>query len=414
MRARWRKLPEHHRWLITIGIQLAVSVLLWLLDHGLATQRRSSSRSAGCGTCPRSRGGSPPRPESSAVFGSAGSPARRPARSRLCSCSSSRSRGSPRPAPLGALPLVAVADRRRLPVHRLAPFTIPVFQALPGRPDRDLHARVHDDGGRPQHRRRLRGAARPRLRAFYAIGATPQAGSPRAVREPMHEPAFRDRQLPGLVGEALPARRDRRPARHRRHPPLGLPRDPDRRRDHRGPRDPDRASDPATPGDYLAIVTLGFGEILRRSRATATDCSGYNATNGPNGITPIDSPGFGHHLSNLTGGILPAYFLNIFHTTIWPTIDRRPVFSGPRSSCSRFTVFCSLRLRLAPRPGLDRDPRGRDGGGRDGRAADEDEDVGICGRRVLRRHRRRLLRRARADVPRRLLTSTSRCSFSAW
>jgi branched-chain amino acid transport system permease protein len=46
-------------------------------------------------------------------------------------------------------------------------------------------------------------------------------------------------------------------------------------------------------GDYLAIVTLGFGEILPQVARNGDNLFGFNVTNGPNGITPIDSPGFG-------------------------------------------------------------------------------------------------------------------------
>jgi branched-chain amino acid transport system permease protein len=45
-------------------------------------------------------------------------------------------------------------------------------------------------------------------------------------------------------------------------------------------------------GDYLAIVTLGFGEILPQVANNGDDLGGFNLTNGPNGITPIDAPGF--------------------------------------------------------------------------------------------------------------------------
>jgi branched-chain amino acid transport system permease protein len=99
-------------------------------------------------------------------------------------------------------------------------------------------------------------------------------------------------------------------------------------------------------GDYLAIVTLGFGEILPQIARNGDHLFGYNITNGANGITPIDAPGFGHHLSNVTGGILPAYFLNIFHTTIWHhTIDSYDLFFWTAIVLLSITVFCSLRLR---------------------------------------------------------------------
>src|SRR5207237_1539424 len=46
-------------------------------------------------------------------------------------------------------------------------------------------------------------------------------------------------------------------------------------------------------GDYLAIVTLGFGEILPQVARNGDNLGGFNLTNGPNGITPIDPPGIG-------------------------------------------------------------------------------------------------------------------------
>ena len=44
-------------------------------------------------------------------------------------------------------------------------------------------------------------------------------------------------------------------------------------------------------GDYLAIVTLGFGEIIPRFFLIGDDILGYNLTNGTIGIKGIDSPG---------------------------------------------------------------------------------------------------------------------------
>ncbi len=44
-------------------------------------------------------------------------------------------------------------------------------------------------------------------------------------------------------------------------------------------------------GDYLAIVTLGFGEIIPRFFLNGDDIFGYNLTNGTIGIKGIDSPG---------------------------------------------------------------------------------------------------------------------------
>ena len=51
-------------------------------------------------------------------------------------------------------------------------------------------------------------------------------------------------------------------------------------------------------GDYLAIVTLGFGEILPQIARNGDNFfnTGVNVTNGPQGITPIDGIGFGSTL----------------------------------------------------------------------------------------------------------------------
>jgi branched-chain amino acid transport system permease protein len=43
-------------------------------------------------------------------------------------------------------------------------------------------------------------------------------------------------------------------------------------------------------GDYIAIVTLAFGEIIGRTASNGNDIGGTNFTNGKIGINPIDSP----------------------------------------------------------------------------------------------------------------------------
>src|SRR5262249_59638698 len=60
-------------------------------------------------------------------------------------------------------------------------------------------------------------------------------------------------------------------------------------------------------GDYLAIVTLGFGEIIYVAALNGDQIGGANITNGAQGINPIDPPGFGSWLHNHLG--LPANFL---------------------------------------------------------------------------------------------------------
>jgi branched-chain amino acid transport system permease protein len=93
-------------------------------------------------------------------------------------------------------------------------------------------------------------------------------------------------------------------------------------------------------GDYLAIVTLGFGEILPQvARNGDRDGLGFNLTAGPVGITPIDPPGFGvwagSHLR------LPASYLaetgqyvNFLSLMYWTAIGLLLV-----------TIFCTIRLR---------------------------------------------------------------------
>ena len=46
-------------------------------------------------------------------------------------------------------------------------------------------------------------------------------------------------------------------------------------------------------GDYLAIVTLGFGEIVPQFVRNGDSIGGFDLTNGTFGISPIDSLGFG-------------------------------------------------------------------------------------------------------------------------
>jgi branched-chain amino acid transport system permease protein len=83
-------------------------------------------------------------------------------------------------------------------------------------------------------------------------------------------------------------------------------------------------------GDYLAIVTLGFGEILPQVARNGDNLGGFNLTNGPNGITPIDSPGFGN-LSYLSGS---GDFFTGQRLYFWSVLV-----------LVALTVFCSLRLR---------------------------------------------------------------------
>jgi branched-chain amino acid transport system permease protein len=99
-------------------------------------------------------------------------------------------------------------------------------------------------------------------------------------------------------------------------------------------------------GDYLAIVTLGFGEILPQIARNGDNLFGFNVTNGPNGITPIDAPGWGHTLSGWTGGFLPASYLSCCsQKLLGHQIAYQDVFLWTAVVLLVITVFCSIRLR---------------------------------------------------------------------
>jgi branched-chain amino acid transport system permease protein len=99
-------------------------------------------------------------------------------------------------------------------------------------------------------------------------------------------------------------------------------------------------------GDYLAIVTLGFGEILPQIATNGDNLGGFNVTNGQIGITPIDTPGFGHFLSAHTWYVLPANYITCCHSSVWGhQISGYDLFFWTAILLLAFTVFCSLRLR---------------------------------------------------------------------
>jgi branched-chain amino acid transport system permease protein len=88
-------------------------------------------------------------------------------------------------------------------------------------------------------------------------------------------------------------------------------------------------------GDYLAIVTLGFGEIVPQFVRNGDSFGGFNLTGGTFGITPIDSPGFGTSLNESIG--LPENFQGSF--------DAEKLFFYTALVLLLFTLFCSIRLR---------------------------------------------------------------------
>ena len=90
-------------------------------------------------------------------------------------------------------------------------------------------------------------------------------------------------------------------------------------------------------GDYLAIVTLGFGEIIPQfvRNADKEGFGGFDLTHGTFGISPIDSLGFGTTLHDAVG--LPESYQQSFNA------DR--LFFWTALVVLLVTVFCSMRLR---------------------------------------------------------------------
>ncbi len=87
-------------------------------------------------------------------------------------------------------------------------------------------------------------------------------------------------------------------------------------------------------GDYLAIVTLGFGEIIPQVVRNGDNVFGFDLTHGTFGISPIDSPGFGEIGESLG---LPLSYQQSFERLSW--------FYWTALALLLITVFCSIRLR---------------------------------------------------------------------
>jgi branched-chain amino acid transport system permease protein len=90
-------------------------------------------------------------------------------------------------------------------------------------------------------------------------------------------------------------------------------------------------------GDYLAIVTLGFGEIIPDVFRNGDSIGGQNLTNGVRGITQLDRPGFGTTLNDATGGFLPDRYSSL-------PDELKPWYYTILIMCL-LTIFVNLRLR---------------------------------------------------------------------
>jgi branched-chain amino acid transport system permease protein len=87
-------------------------------------------------------------------------------------------------------------------------------------------------------------------------------------------------------------------------------------------------------GDYLAIVTLGFGEIIPQVVRNGDNVFGFDLTHGTFGISPIDSPGFGSIGESLG---LPLSYQQSFERAQW--------FYWTALVLLLITIFCSVQLR---------------------------------------------------------------------
>ena len=87
-------------------------------------------------------------------------------------------------------------------------------------------------------------------------------------------------------------------------------------------------------GDYLAIVTLGFGEIIPQVVRNGDNVFGFDLTHGTFGISPIDSPGFGSVGDSLG---LPLSYQQSFERAQW--------FYWTALVLLLITVVCSVQLR---------------------------------------------------------------------
>jgi branched-chain amino acid transport system permease protein len=85
--------------------------------------------------------------------------------------------------------------------------------------------------------------------------------------------------------------------------------------------------------DYLALVTLGFGEIIPEVFRNGEDVNGFNLSNGSKGITPIDAIPTG-----------PFHFLPGIPANLGPFDDnyRYLVYA----LLAAFAIFVSLRIRV--------------------------------------------------------------------
>ncbi len=148
-------------------------------------------------------------------------------------------------------------------------------------------------------------------------------------------------------------------------------------------------------GDYLAIVTLGFGEIVPQTFLNLSQWTG-----GPNGISSLDQPTFFGYRFGFNA--LPYYYVML--------------------ALIALAIVVALELALQPAgPGLDGDPRGRAGRGPHGHQHHHHQARRLRAGRLVQRPGRGGVRRRSCSSSRPTSsgsTSASRCSrcwcWAAW
>ena len=164
--------------------------------------------------------------------------------------------------------------------------------------------------------------------AFYAMGAYTAAWFASQHFQPGQHPYRRRRRQPGRG----------------RDPHLDLARARHRRRSSRR----SSASSSASRRCGCAATTSrssrsASARSCPRSPGTATTSSATTSRTAPQGINPIDPPGFGNTLHDAVG--LPADYLTFNVTFLGHTVSSVELFYWTALGLVLFTVFCSVRLR---------------------------------------------------------------------
>jgi branched-chain amino acid transport system permease protein len=94
---------------------------------------------------------------------------------------------------------------------------------------------------------------------------------------------------------------------------------------------------------FTAVIGVIIGLPTLRLRGDYLFNTGFNLTNGAQGINPIDPPGFGSTLSGWLG--LPDDYLTFSEDFLGKTITSVELYYWTGVLLLLFTIFCSIRLR---------------------------------------------------------------------